>query len=272
MAGSDARKQLLNLINDFASEKSHGERRVVSLRKRIDELGSELEVANAELEEAKRAKEYTEQEIKGYEVELAMNEAAIQTLELRISHTQEEISAVGSEVEALKNKQAASRRFQESIAGHIHEEEYSGSAEEEDPKVGKEEVTEGDLRELEDMLAGVVSQATKAEEEYEAEQNTQKQVQQALSACRREVFLMEETLKATKETSELEQICATVGETLQSRCVCPSCHFDNVEVLGGLIQSIRLPVLRIGQRQGDGQRTYFHYGNKRAVSLLFHTT
>ncbi|CAN6572128.1 unnamed protein product [Malus baccata var. baccata] len=263
MAGGDARKQLLNLIHDFASEKSHGERRVVSLRKRIDELGSELEVANAELEEAKRAKEYTEQEIKGYEVELAMNEAAIQTLELRISHTQEEISDVGSEVEALKNKQAASRdefisemieintkirRFQESIAGHIHEEEYSGSAEEEDPKVGKEEVTEGDLRELEDMLAGVVSQTTKAEEEYEAEQNTQKQVQQALRSCRREVFLMEETLKATKEVRdltrypfqeyiELEQICATVGETLQSRCVCPSCHFDTVEVLGGLIQS-----------------------------------
>ncbi|TQD82235.1 hypothetical protein C1H46_032207 [Malus baccata] len=149
MAGGDARKQLLNLIHNFASEKSHGERRVVSLRKRIDELGTELEVANAELEEAKRAKEYTEQEIKGYEVELAMNEAAIQTLELRISHTQEEISDVGSEVEALKNKQAASRnclcrdefisemieintkirRFQESIAGHIHEEEYSGSAE-----------------------------------------------------------------------------------------------------------------------------------------------
>ncbi|KAM1954112.1 hypothetical protein ACFX1T_023502 [Malus domestica] len=230
MAGSDARKQLLNLINDFASEKqllnlindfasekSHlKKRRVVSLRKRIDELGSELEVANAELEEAKRAKEYTEQEIKGYEVELAMNEAAIQTLELRISHTQEEISDVGSEVEALKNKQAASRdefisemieintkirRFQESIAGHIHEEEYSGSAEEEDPKVGKEEVTEGDLRELEDMLSGVVSQATKAEEEYEAE--PQKQVQQALSACRREVFLMEETLKAKKEVCDL---------------------------------------------------------------------
>ncbi|XP_050104046.1 uncharacterized protein LOC126583628 isoform X1 [Malus sylvestris] len=259
MAGSDARKQLLNLIHDFASEKSHGERRVVSLRKRIEELGSELEIANAELEEAKRTKETAEQEVKGFEVELAMNEATIQTLELRISHTQDEISAVGSEVEALKNKEAASRdefisemfeinakirKFQESIAGHIHEEEYCGSAEEEDPKLGKEEVTEGDLRELEDMLAGVVSQTTKAEEEYKAEQNTQKQVQQVLSDCERKVFLMEELLKATKEvhdltrqTSELEQICATIGETLQSRCVCPSCHFDNVDVLGGLIQS-----------------------------------
>ncbi|KAB2613954.1 tropomyosin alpha-1 chain-like [Pyrus ussuriensis x Pyrus communis] len=220
MAGSDARKQLLNLIHDFASEKSHGgtvltctpfpvlhspvclvpekinaERRVVSLRKRIEELGSELEIANAELEEAKRTKETAEQEVKGYEVELAMNEATVQTLELRISHTQDEISAVGSEVEALKNKEAASRdefisemfeinakirKFQESIAGHIHEEEYCGSAEgdglQEDPKLGEEEVTEGDLRELEDMLAGVVSQTAKAEEEYKAEQNTQKQV------------------------------------------------------------------------------------------------
>lgn len=55
---------------------------MLSLRRRIEELGSELEVANAELKESKRAKEYTEQEIKGYEVELAMNEAAIQTLEV----------------------------------------------------------------------------------------------------------------------------------------------------------------------------------------------
>ncbi|XP_068334939.1 uncharacterized protein [Pyrus communis] len=207
MAGSDARKQLLNLIHDFASEKSHGERRVVSLRKRIEELGSELEIANAELEEAKRTKETAEQEVKGYEVELAMNEATVQTLELRFSHTQDEISAVGSEVEALKNKEAASRKFQESIAGHIHGEEYCGSAEgdglQEDPKLGEEEVTEGDLRELEDMLVGVVSQTTKAEEEYKAEQNTQKQVQQALSDCERKVFLMEETFKATKEVHDL---------------------------------------------------------------------
>lgn len=55
---------------------------MVGLRKRIEELRSELDVANVELEEAKRTKESIEQELRGYEVELAMNEATIQTLEV----------------------------------------------------------------------------------------------------------------------------------------------------------------------------------------------
>jgi len=66
----------------------YAERRVVGLKKRFEELRSELDVANAEIEDAKCAKETDEQEFKGYEVELAMNEASIQTLEvllLRIS-------------------------------------------------------------------------------------------------------------------------------------------------------------------------------------------
>ena len=58
------------------------ERRIVDLKKRIDELRYEIVGANAELEEAKCAKESIEQDIKGYEVELAMNEASIQTLEV----------------------------------------------------------------------------------------------------------------------------------------------------------------------------------------------
>ncbi|XP_020416698.1 polyamine-modulated factor 1-binding protein 1 isoform X1 [Prunus persica] len=259
MAGSDPRKHLFNLIHDFASEKSHGERRVVGLRKRIEELRSELEVANAELEEAKRSKETIEQDLKGYEVELHMNEATIQTLESRISLTQDEISTVGSDLDALKNKKGASRdefisqmfeintqirKFQESIARKIDKLLYNGSTEEEDPKLVKEEVTEGALSTLEDMLAGVISQTTEVEEEFKSEQNIEKQVQQALIDCERKVFLMEEMLEATKalqdltrQTSELEQICATVGEKLQRRCICPSCHLDNVGVLGGLMES-----------------------------------
>ncbi|BBH00362.1 hypothetical protein Prudu_010330, partial [Prunus dulcis] len=202
MAGSEPRKHLFNLIHDFASEKSHGERRVVGLRKRIEELRSELEVANAELEEAKRSKETTEQDLKGYEVELAMNEATIQTLESRISLTQDEISTVGSDLDALKNKKGASRdefisqmfeintqirKFQESSARKIDELLYNGSTEEEDPKLVKEEVTEGALSTLEDMLAGVISQTTEVVEEYKSEQNIEKQVQQALIDCERKV-------------------------------------------------------------------------------------
>ncbi|XP_062010003.1 uncharacterized protein LOC133726470 [Rosa rugosa] len=260
MAGSDPRKHLMNLIHDFASEKSQGERRVVGLRKRIEELTSELEVRNAELEEAKRTKESIEQEVRGYEVELAMNEATIQTLESRISLTQEEVSTVGSDLEALKNKEASARdefisqmfelnskirKFQESIAGKIHEENYMETeAGDEGQELVREEVSEVSLRALEEMLACVVSETAKVEEEYKSEQNIQKQVQQEFVDCERKVFLMEETLNITKElqdltrqTSELEQTYATLCENLQMRCACPSCHLDNVEALGGLTQS-----------------------------------
>lgn len=68
----------------FAS--GFAERRIVNLKKQIEELRSKLELANLELEGAKRVKEVTEQELKGYEVELSMNEATIQTLEVPFSY------------------------------------------------------------------------------------------------------------------------------------------------------------------------------------------
>ncbi|KAJ6681798.1 CTAGE FAMILY PROTEIN-RELATED [Salix koriyanagi] len=95
MAATDPQRQLLTLIREFASEKSQGERRMIGLKKRIQELGCEVDVANAEMEEVKCIKETTEQELKGNELQLALNEASIQTLE-------DEISSVGSQVEGLK--------------------------------------------------------------------------------------------------------------------------------------------------------------------------
>ncbi|KAK3410127.1 hypothetical protein EUGRSUZ_J02159 [Eucalyptus grandis] len=105
MAGTDAQKQLLALIRDFASEKSQGERRVAGLRKQIEELRSALDAANAELEDTKIRRETAEQELKGYEVELAVNESAIQALEARISATQKEASTVRSDLQDLKIQQ-----------------------------------------------------------------------------------------------------------------------------------------------------------------------
>lgn len=61
------------------------ERRIVDLKKRINELRSEIIAANTELEDAKRLKETTEQELRGHEVELAVSEASIQTLEVCFS-------------------------------------------------------------------------------------------------------------------------------------------------------------------------------------------
>ncbi|GFY87103.1 hypothetical protein Acr_05g0007420 [Actinidia rufa] len=140
MAGTDPQKQLLTLIRDFATEKSQGERRIVGLKKRIQELRSELDLANAELEDTKRLKETAEQDLKGYEVELARNEASIQTLEVRISLIQDEILIAGSDLEALK-------------------------------------------------------------------------------------------------TSEFEEKIASLGEELQRRCICPSCHVDNAQALNEILQA-----------------------------------
>ncbi|XP_059643158.1 uncharacterized protein LOC132285017 isoform X2 [Cornus florida] len=230
MAGSDPQKQLRTLIRDFATEKSQGERKIVGLKKRIHELQSELDAANAELEDVKRLKENNEQELKGYEVELAMTEASIQTLEGRICFIQNEISVVGSDVEALKNEEGASRdefiakmfelnakirKFQETLACTFHKDNQIGNSS--NDEVGKNlanmEDAEVVRRALENKLDHIISQINMEEQEYQAEQNIHKQ------------------------TSEFEEKCASLGEELQRRCVCPSCHSDNVEQLGGILQA-----------------------------------
>nr|XP_024928614.1 uncharacterized protein LOC107415455 isoform X2 [Ziziphus jujuba var. spinosa] len=244
MAGSDTQKHLFSLIRDYASEKSQGERRVVGLKKRIEELRSEIEAANTELEDAKRTKEIIEQELKGYEVELALGESSIQTLQSRISQIQDEISAVGSDVDALRNKEGAARKFQDAIACKMEEECYTGTVAEQNRILVKEEVAEVTITTLQDMLANVVSQMTKEEEEYQSQQNIQKQMQLELIGCERKVSLMEVIAKATealqdltRQTSELEEMCASFGEELQKRCVCPTCHLHNVEALGEIFQA-----------------------------------
>ena len=71
----------------------------MGLKKRIQDLQSEMDVANAELEESKRSKDAAEQKLKGYEVELAMNEeASIQTLEVRCSQTYPAIDWISSQI------------------------------------------------------------------------------------------------------------------------------------------------------------------------------
>ncbi|KAG6716796.1 hypothetical protein I3842_04G066600 [Carya illinoinensis] len=230
MAESDTRKQLLTLIRDFASEKSQEERRVIGLKKRIEEVRSELDVANAELEDAKRAKETVEQELRGYEVENALNDHSIQTLDARICLIQDEISSVGSDLDALKVKEGASR---DEFIGQMSEAEHKHA----------EEVTEVALKTMEDTLSHTISQISKEEEECQAEQDIQKKFQQELVDHEKKVSLMEVILKETKalqdmtrQTSELEVTCASLGEELQRRCACPSCHLDNVEALGKLLQ------------------------------------
>ncbi|XP_011047293.1 PREDICTED: coiled-coil domain-containing protein 136 isoform X2 [Populus euphratica] len=257
MAATDPQRQLLTLIRDFASEKSQGERRVVGLKNRIVELGCQLDAANAEMEEVKRFKETTELELRGYEFQLAFNDVSIQTLEARISLIQDEISSVGSEVEGLKDEEGASRdefirqmfelntkirKFQAEKGLESQKKSSFGTTA--DCKAEKKVVTGVDLRALKDVLAHVASQIIKEEQEYLAEENILKQVQEEYVDLQRKVSLVDVIVKETellqdltRQTSELEQNCASLGEQLQDRCICPICRADNVEALGGVLQA-----------------------------------
>ncbi|KAK2996761.1 hypothetical protein RJ639_025960, partial [Escallonia herrerae] len=248
MAGSDPQKQLLTIIRDFATEKSQGERRIVNFKRRTQELQSELDAVNAGLEDSKRLKEVTEQELKGYEVELAMAEASIQTLEdeissiksdfeslfvnARISMIQEDISAIGSNLEAIKYakmKWACEKQqkinFQDTVKYAFNEANSNGTASKDEPgsKATNAEDAEVSRRALENKLPQIMSQTTAVEQEYPADQNANKQIQQEL-------------LDVERKTSEFEETCASLGDELQKRCVCPSCHLNNVEALGGILQ------------------------------------
>ncbi|KAH8519164.1 hypothetical protein H0E87_000828 [Populus deltoides] len=216
MAATDPQRQLLTLIRDFASEKSQGERRVVGLEKRIVELGCQLDAANAEMEEVKRFKETTELELKGYEFQLAFNDVSIQTLEARISMIQDEISSVGSEVEGLKDEEGASRdefirqmfelntkirNFQAKKGLESQKKSSIGTTA--DCKAEKKVVTDVDLRALKDVLAHVASQIIKEEQEYLAEENIQKQVQEDYVDLQRKVSLVDVIVKETELLQDL---------------------------------------------------------------------
>ncbi|CAL5370001.1 unnamed protein product [Camellia sinensis] len=274
MAGTEPQKQLLTLIRDFASEKSQGERRIVGLKNRTQQLRSELDLANSELEDAKRLKETTEQELKGYEVELAMNEAFIQTLETRISLIQDEISIAGSDLESIKGDDFISkmfelntniRKFQEQIACAFCEDNSIQTSMNDGQKLSDAEDPEVSRRDLDNKIAEIISQTTVEEQECQAEQTIHKQVQEELIDLERKVFLMESIMKESiklqdltrypyqnskyvacslqlekrtpTQTSEFEERCASLGEELQRRCICPSCHLDNVEALDGILQA-----------------------------------
>ncbi|KAF1888666.1 hypothetical protein Lal_00036705 [Lupinus albus] len=210
--GIDSQKQFLSLIRNFATEKSQGERRVVTLRKRFEDLKSELSVANAEVENSKRCKELVEQELKGFEVQLFMIDASVQTLEARVSLIQDEIAAVGSDSETikalgnfslnlylleivasliLKSEEAALReqfinnmlelnakirKFHETIITCDFD-AVDGEVLRDAPHIiVKENDAEVALMSLESTLLEIISQTAKEEEEYQAEQKIYKNV------------------------------------------------------------------------------------------------
>ncbi|RZC69390.1 hypothetical protein C5167_032494 [Papaver somniferum] len=256
--GVDHQKHLLSLIRDFATEKSQGERRVVGLKKRIQDLESELDKENTQLEEAKRCKETAEQELKGYEFELALNEASVQALETRISATQDEISKIGSVVDAIKDQECLSRKLQEIVA--------HGSAKDDcaDASTDNGILAEGDkqmvhlksaLKDLEDKIADITSQTRIEEQEYQEGEHINKkvhlQVKCEMAYLEKREIMLESIVKEMKHlqeltkypslqgciTTESEEECASLGEELQRRSKCPDCHLDNVGALGEILQT-----------------------------------
>ncbi|KAC9981835.1 hypothetical protein E3N88_41999 [Mikania micrantha] len=252
MAGSKSQKELLTLIRDVSTEKSQGERRIVNLKRQIEELRAKLDFVNTELKKAKSLKECTEQDLKGYEVELAMNESSIQTLEGRISLLQGEVSTLGSDLEALKvleedefigkmfDLNATIRKFQQSVASASYEAVSS--------KVGSQKVhiEDANIREaeerkkdLEDKLAQIISDTKRMEHEFLLEQNFHKQEQKDVDDLKHRIFLIEAVMEGSKElqtTARIEEAYASLCDTLQKKCICPSCDCNNVEILGGVLQ------------------------------------
>ncbi|CAJ2669796.1 unnamed protein product [Trifolium pratense] len=216
--GNDPQKQLLTIIRNFATEKSQGERRVVTLRKQFETLKSELSDANAELEKSKRCKELVEQELKGFELHLFLSEASVQTLEARVSLIQNDMSVVESDLETLKNEEATLRdlfirnmldlnakirKFQESIVScDIDAVEYAAYG---DPAPVTMEENDADaaLGALESRLSEILSQTTKEDDEFQAQQEIYKNVQRELSDCERKVSLMNMIVTETKELQDL---------------------------------------------------------------------
>ncbi|CAK7328035.1 unnamed protein product [Dovyalis caffra] len=215
MAATNPQRQLLTLIRDFASEKSQGERKVVRLKKRIEELGCEVDAANEEMEVVRRFKETTEQELKGYELQLAFNNAFIKTLEVATTYVasgkfQEEglesqkKRSIGTTAVRGRKKgrdiypsMKMSRQIDVSVLDiglaelHCVFECYRNVCFEADCKAVEKVVTDIDLSAIEDVLAHVASQTTKEEQEYLAEENIQKQVQEEYVDLQSKVSIVE---------------------------------------------------------------------------------
>ncbi|XP_021837835.2 uncharacterized protein [Spinacia oleracea] len=209
MAATDSRKQLFSLIRDFVAEKSHGERRVFSLKKRIEELESELDVANTELGNGKRFKETTDQELKGFEVELSMNESSNQTLEARIASIQDEISKVGSDVDILKNEEATLRdefinqMFQFKTEIRKFKEFSLSNQQQTSCQKTSSGIADAELIDLEKKVSFMVAQTDTEEEERDREQNLHNLLQQDVVVLSRRLELIETIMKDMKELQNL---------------------------------------------------------------------
>ncbi|RLN11713.1 hypothetical protein C2845_PM09G07700 [Panicum miliaceum] len=241
-AGSETPKKLLSIIRDFASEKSHGERRVCDLRRRLADVRAASDAAAAELDAAKRARELAEQELRGSQAQAAIAAATIQALEATISRLQEEISKVGTDLDAIKSKgdserddfisqmldmNAKIRQFQQMVSLELAEYNHSGLQSTEGQHVGDKTETvesEGILKSLTDKVSRIDAEVQLLEGEYKKDLLDYDKVRQELADIQAKRALMEAVMGET----ELAKVHASLVEELQRRYTCPGCGVNNM--------------------------------------------
>uniref|UniRef100_A0A453R8F2 Uncharacterized protein n=1 Tax=Aegilops tauschii subsp. strangulata TaxID=200361 RepID=A0A453R8F2_AEGTS len=251
-AGGQPQKQFLSIIRDFAAEKSHGERTVSGLKRRLDDVVSASDAATAELEAAKRAREAAETELRGSEVQASIADASIQALEATISHLQEEIAKLGSELDALKSTEdiereeflrqmlemnARIRQFQQKASAELAE-RCSGPPSADGQNVSDMNETmdsEGMLTDSADQMNKMNAEVHVLEEEYQKDLLELEKLRHELADVRAKRALMEAVMKETKKlqeiggrVAELENVHNSLAEELQKRYICPGCGTNNM--------------------------------------------
>ncbi|XP_062233181.1 uncharacterized protein LOC133930539 [Phragmites australis] len=252
-AGGETPKQLLSIIRDFASEKSHGERRVSGLKRHLADLRAAADSAAAELDAAKQAREAAEQELRGSQVQAAIATSSIQALEATISRLQEEITNVGSDLDALKRKgdgerdefisqmhemNAKIRQFQQMVSLELAEDNHSGLLSTEGQDVGDKNKTmesEDILKDLVDKVSNVDAEVHVLDGEYQKDLLDHDKVRQELADFQAKRALMEAVMGEMKQlqelggrAAELEKVHASLAEELQRRYACSRCGVNNM--------------------------------------------
>ncbi|XP_047075684.1 uncharacterized protein LOC124685387 [Lolium rigidum] len=273
--GAEPQKQLLSIIRDFAAEKSHGERTVSGLKRRLDDVLAAADAATAELDAAKRAREAAETDLRGTQVQASIAAATIQALEATISHLQEEIAKLGSELEELKSKEdserdefisqmvemnARIRQFQQMASVELARKCSEVSTDGEQGKAAdgnqgkgtdghnvsdKNETAESEdmVTDLADKLSNIEAEMHALEEEYQKDLLDHKQVCQELADVQAKRALIEAVMDETKQlqevggrVAEMEKVLNSVAEELQRRYMCRGCGTNN---MGGMGEAAR---------------------------------
>ncbi|PUZ61562.1 hypothetical protein GQ55_4G286100 [Panicum hallii var. hallii] len=257
-AGSETPNQLLSIIRDFASEKSHGERRVCDLKRRLADVRAAADAAAAELDAAKRAREAAEQELRGSQAQAAIAAATIQALEATVSRLQEEISKAGTDLDAIKSKgdserddfisqmhdmNAKIRQFQQMVSLELAEYNQSDLQSTEGQHVGDMTETvesEGILKNLTDKVSRIDAEVQLLEGAYKKDLLDHDKVRQELADIQAKRALMEAVMGERKQlkeiggrAAELAKVHASLVEELQRRYTCHGCGINNMPGLEG---------------------------------------